>query len=177
MKTFFSAALALSLAALSVADYNTVISDITNVGSLISILDNDALAVVPGVAGVPFALQVEVDAVNLDNAIIAAKRDADASEPFGEPGSLQVSAAILNLTSKVQKSLADVTSQKSAFGELSPIVLSSLYQLKQDTDAFGKAVIAKLGVLEQALAPAIISQIDGYFNSAITAYGGKGMFS
>ncbi|KAH7360929.1 hydrophobic surface binding protein A-domain-containing protein [Rhexocercosporidium sp. MPI-PUGE-AT-0058] len=173
MKNFFTASLAFLFALSAAADYNTVITDITTVGNLITVLDNDTLAVVPGVAGVPFALQVEVDAVNLDNAILAATRDVDASAPFGEPGSLSVSGAVINLTSKVQKALADVTAQKDAFGELSPIVLSSLYQLKMDTDVFGKAVIAKLALVEQLLAPAIIAQIDGYFNSAITAYGGK----
>ncbi|KAL5326517.1 hypothetical protein ACEPPN_004203 [Leptodophora sp. 'Broadleaf-Isolate-01'] len=173
MRNFFTASLTLSFALSAAADYNTVITDINNVGNLITILDNDTKAVLPGVAGVPFALQVEVDAVNLDNAILAAARDATASPPFGEPGSLSVSGAVINLTSKVQKALSDLTAQQNGFGELGPIVLSSLYQLKKDTDVFGKAVIAKLGTVEQAVAPAIISQIDGYFNSAITAYGGK----
>ncbi|KAG4431937.1 hypothetical protein IFR05_012582 [Cadophora sp. M221] len=174
MRRFFTTTLALSFAlSTAAADYNTVIADINTVSNLVIILDNDTNAVLPGVAGVPFALQVEVDAVNLDNAILAATRDANASPPFGEPGSLSVSGAIINLTSKVQKALSDVTARREAFGELSPIVLSSLYQLKKDTDVFGKAVIAKLGTVEQAVAPAIIAQIDGYFNSAITAYGGK----
>lgn len=50
-------------------------------------------------------------------------------------------------------------------------------ELKQDTDIFGKAIVAKLGALEAAVAPAVIQQIDGYFNDAIVAYGGKGMSS
>lgn len=47
-------------------------------------------------------------------------------------------------------------------------------ELKKDTDAFGKAVTAKLGSVEAGVAPGIISTIDGYFNDAIVAYGGKG---
>lgn len=140
MKTFFTATLSLAFAACTLADYNTVVADINTVADFISILDNDTLAVVSGVAGVPFALQVEVDALNLDNAIVTATRDANASPAFGEPGSLTVAASVISLTSKVQKVLQDVTAQKATFGELSPIVLSSLY--RESSPSLGNIMIS-----------------------------------
>lgn len=127
MKSFFTAGLALTFAACAVADYQTVINSINSLGDQITILDNDTLAVIGGVAGVPYALQVEVDAVNVDNSLNSATKAANASPAFGV-GSFPVAASVISLSQKVQKTLQDVTNKKATFGDLSPIVLSSLYR-------------------------------------------------
>jgi hypothetical protein len=171
---FIYSTLSLTLVAFAVADYNTVNDDITTLSNALNTLSTDNDAVVPGVAGVPFALQVQVDAVSIHNIIQQATRDANSSPPFGSDGSASVATSIINLEPHVQSSLQDVSSKSTTFGDLGPIVLSSLYQLKNDTDAFGKAVTAKLDPDFAAVAPSIIEMIDGYFNDAIVAYGGKG---
>lgn len=78
--------------------------------------------------------------------------------------------SLINLAPMITQTLKDVAAQNEIFGELGVIVLSSLYQLKQDTDAFAAAVVAKLDALEAALAPSIVSSTDAAFQSAIAAY-------
>jgi hypothetical protein len=128
MRSFIVPGLVLGLAACTLADYNTVISDIAVLDQMLSGLDNNTLALIPGVAGVPYALQIEVDSVNVDMSIITATRDANASAPFGEPGSINVAQAILNLQPMIKKTLSDVSAKNATFGDLGPIVLSSLYR-------------------------------------------------
>lgn len=165
---------ALILATYAAADYTTVNYDIGNISSLLTTLDTDTKAVAPGVAGLPAALQVELDAVALDARIVLATEDAQASDAFGSSGSLTIGLSLIELEPKITQTLQDVAAQNATFGQLGIIVLSSLYQLKQDTDAFAAAVVAKLDALEAALAPSIVSNIDSAFASAIAAYKSDG---
>ena len=161
---------ALALATGVFADYQTVNYDIGNISSLITTLDTDAKAVTAGVTGLPAALQVQVDAVILDERILAGLGNAQASEAFGSVGSLTIGLSLINLAPHITQTLQDVAAQNASFGDLGIIVLSSLYQLKQDTDAFSAAIVAKLDALEAALAPSIVSGIDAAYQSAIAAY-------
>jgi hypothetical protein len=154
------------------ADYTTVRQDIANISTLLDELDADANAVAPGIAGLPRALQVQVDAVNLHKRILSGGDNAEASPPFGG-GSLSVGLDLIQLEPKISDTLQGIVDKNDAFGELGIIVLSSLYQLKQDTDEFSDAIVKKLGPLEQAIAPLIIRRIETAFNNAITAYGGN----
>ena len=169
MRHIYSA-VGFAFVALVFADYQTVNNDIGNISTLITTLDNDAKAVTSGVAGLPGALQVEVDAVALDKSILTGLNDAQSSDAFGTTGSLTIGLSLIALAPKITQTLKDVAAQNETFGELGIIVLSSLYQLKQDTDAFSAAVVAKLEALEAALAPSIVSSIDAAFESAIAAY-------
>jgi hypothetical protein len=154
------------------ADYATVRQDIANITTLLQELDADANAIAPGIAGLPRALQLQVDAVNLHKRLLSASDNAEASPPFGG-GSLSVGLDLIQLEPKISDTLQDIVDKNDALGELGIIVLSSLYQLKQDTDEFGDAIVEKLGALEQAIAPVIIRRIETAFNNAIVAYGGN----
>jgi hypothetical protein len=170
--TFIGLAVAFATRTLAV-DYNTVNGDIGNITNLLATLDTDAKAIVSGVEGLPVALQLEVDAVKLHDQIVASINDANVSPAFGSGGSLAIGLSFIELEPKIVSTLADVAAKNVTIGDLGIIVLSSLYQLKQDTDSFGSAVVAKLDSLEAAVAPGIIKNIDAAFVSAITAYGGK----
>ena len=170
--TYSALALVFSACALA-ADYKTVKDDIANITTLLSILNADAKAVAPGVQGLASALQLEVDAVKLHSRIVVSTNDANASPPFGGGGSLAIGLSFIALEPQIVSTLASISSQSASLGDLDIVVLSSLYQLKQDTDLFGTAVVAKLDALEAAIAPGIIKKIDAAFDNAIVTYGGK----
>lgn len=159
------------------ANYTDVINDIKNIGIVAAQLSADVRNFNGSVAGLPYALQVQEDAVNLHKVLLKGQADAKASPPFLEPGSFQVASALLNITGQVQSTLSNTTAKAATFADLRPIVLASLYQLKQDTDQFSQAVIAKFEPVEQLVAPAVVLQIDNEFNDAVVAYGGKRTFN
>jgi hypothetical protein len=169
----FSSLLALPVTVL--ADYNTVLSDIKNISTLLTTLTDDVKAVVPGIPGLPYALQVQVDAKNLDKRIQTGAADANASEPFGD-GSLQVGLALINLKPEIESSLKQIEGKNETFGELGVIVLSSLLQLKRDTTAFSDQIVPKLADLEAGIAPGIVDDIEKAFDGAIAAYTSNGEF-
>jgi hypothetical protein len=164
-------------AAIQAADVQTVRNDIANITALMAALDSDVKLVVSGSAGIAQALQVQVDAVNIHEGLSLSVQHAKASPPFGSGGSLVVGLDFIALAPKVASTLQHVAAQKAALGELGIVVLSSLYQLKLDTDSFGAAVLDKLDALTKAIAPSIIASIDKAFNDAIVAFGGKGVSS
>lgn len=172
MRPIYSLALSFAASTLAV-DYTTVNNDIANITTLLTTLTTDANAIAPGIEGLPAALQLEVDATNLHNRILTSIDDANASTAFGTGGSLTIGLSFIALEPKIVSTLTAVAAKNVTLGDLGIIVLSSLYRLKQDTDTFGTAAVAKLDALEAAIAPAIINNIDAAFNSAISAYGGK----
>ena len=155
------------------ADYKTVNTDISNLSAALAVLDADVKLVQAGAVGVARALQVQVDAVAIHKILLQGIADANASPNFGI-NSPSVSVAVIQLQPNVSNTLKDLQNQQPALGDLGAVVLSSLYQLKKDTDTFGAAVVKKLEPLEAGVAPAIIKMFDDSFNSAIVAFGGKG---
>lgn len=161
----------LSILSASVAtNYTDVNNDIQNISTLLTTLQNDVQYVESGIPGLSWALQVSQDAIAIDNMILQGIKDANASAAFGSNGSLDVGLSLIGLEPTIVKTLNSVAAKNASFGELGVIVLYSLTQLKEDTDSFASAVVAKLDILEQALAPAIVSSIDNAFDSAIAAY-------
>lgn len=158
---------------LCVNNANAVLNGISLIGNYTIQLNADVLKFTNVSSGIPYGLQVQEDAVNLHKQIIAATALTNSSDNFGEPGSAQIAVAVINLVGTVQNTLQNVTSKARSFDFLRPIVLASLYQLKQDTDQFGTAVQNHLDPIEGVFAPLVVSQFDNSFNSAITAYGGK----
>lgn len=167
---FFRLALAFALPTLALASYNQTKADIDTISSLLDTLSSDAKNMKTGDAAVPLALQVQVDAVNLDKAIISSTANAKSSSNFGDDGSLQVGLALVGVQPKITTVLGDISSQSGTFGDLGIIVLATLNQLKEDTDAFAAAIKSKLATLEDAIAPGIVDSIDKAFNDAITEY-------
>lgn len=154
-------------------DSGTVRDDLASIKTLLETLQRDSDAVVSGIPGLPRALQVQVDAVGVDEQLLVATENARESPPFGS-GSLNVGLDLIRLEPTIGETLQTIRDKKNDFGELGVIVLSSLYQLNDDTKQFSDAVVEKLGPLEQAIAPAVIKKIQESFDDAIRTYGGKG---
>ncbi|KAL4915695.1 cell wall galactomannoprotein [Aspergillus aurantiobrunneus] len=125
------------------ADYNTVLVHIDSISTLLTDLTESVDAVTSGIPGLPFALQVQVDATTLDKQIITGAQNANASEPFGG-GSLQVGLALLDLQPVITSSLDHISEKNTTFGELGIIVLASLLQLKRHSTAFSDQIVPKL---------------------------------
>lgn len=147
--------------------------DITDLGAYLDQLNGDTNQFKDTATGIPFALQVQIDAVNIDKVLLRALSDAQQSDKLSDGDSLSLGLQLVGVSNKVNSTLVNVGSKAGAFGDLRPIVLKSLYNLKADTDAFGKAFVAKLALLEQAIAGGVTTNIDNAFNRAIVQYGGK----
>nr|POE90589.1 hypothetical protein CFP56_60202 [Quercus suber] len=170
--SIFFASLAGGINLAFAADVYSVQAQIQVITTYANLLSSDVQQVNGSVQGIPWALAVQQDAVNIYRQVLLGISEANASPPFGDQGSYNVSAALLGTSQTVKASLANTQSKAPVFGDLSPLVLGSLYQLKQTTDDFGKAISAKLTTAYQNAAPAVIQQLDTAFNSAIVAYGG-----
>ncbi len=172
MRLLYSLATLALAAAVNAVDYQTVRDDIANITTILGRLEDTAKGIKAGSLGIARALQLEAESVNVHKTLLATTADAQASPPF-EDHSIDVGGDFLNLQPKVESALQSVSDQKDNLGDLSVVVLSCLYQLKQDTDILGKDVIAKLSDDFQTVAPQVLAAIDDAFNKAITTYGGK----
>ncbi|EOD51399.1 putative antigenic cell wall protein [Neofusicoccum parvum UCRNP2] len=133
------------LAPLALAqDYNAVLTSIQAIKSNTTALTTAVNTVTPGLLGLPSSLQVQVSGVTLSRTLNTSAGTAAASAPFGDDGSRQVAAALADLQGAVRDSLNATVAKKDAFGDLSPVVLASLYALRQGTEGFGAAVAGKL---------------------------------
>lgn len=167
---FHQIAAGAAFANLASADYNTVLGDIYDIGNQTQQLTDLYADITTGVAGVVPVLNVQTASLALDNTIVKAIGDANASDEFGDDGSVAVATAILNLSPGINSSLSSLQAQRQNLDAYRPIVLASLYQLKEDTDTFGAAVLAKGNAAIKQAGPQVQSQIDGYFDSAISAF-------
>lgn len=158
------------------ADANKVVSDFNTINSDLVKLDVDVNLVQSGVAGIGQALQVSVDSVTVDNDLIATNQDVVASSKFSASDSKNVVDAIQQVAGTANQSLADLTSKYSTFGGLSPVVLSALYQLKQDQNNLGLNLYSKLDSSQINRGVQILIGLNTAFNNAILAYGGSGMW-
>lgn len=155
------------------ADAAAVQTQIEVIGNYTTLLRSDVNNYNSSIQGLPWALQVQQDAVNLYRQIEQGTAMAQASGPFGEPGSSNVASSLLNITGTVKRTLDETAAKSTTFEDLVPLVLGSLYQLKASTDDFGTALTAKLAPAEQSAAPEVQAELDNSFNKAIQAYGGK----
>lgn len=173
---FTKLAVALFTSVAIAADANSVVTLIKAIGTSTNQLGLDVSRYNGGVPGLPYALQVQQDAVFVHKQILLATTEAQNSGPFLEPGSLNIAAALLEVTGTVTNTLRNTASKNKAFGELGPIVLASLYQLKLDTNNLATEIVKRLALVEQLAAPLVVGTLNTEFNNAIVAYGGKGEF-
>ncbi|CRG83313.1 hypothetical protein PISL3812_00664 [Talaromyces islandicus] len=152
------------------ANSTTVNADIKSISTLVTSLQDDVQYVAAGISGLSWALQVQQDAIALDDMINQGAKDANASAAFGGGGSLDIGLSLISLEPTITKTLQAVAAKNESFGDLGIIVQYSLTQLKADTDTFANAVVAKLDSLEGGIAPGVIASIDKAFESAIAAY-------
>lgn len=170
MKLFLP--LCLLAASVFAADYKTVLNDLDSLDGALTTLSSNVADVVPGVAGLPIALQVQVDAVNLDKVLVTAIENVNASPGFGIIGSPSISVKLIALAPKITSTIGAVGKKSGDFGDFGPVVLASLYQLRQDTSTFADGVVDRLDPLYAAVAPVIVNAIDSSFDGAIDKYGG-----
>lgn len=163
----------LALPATIFADANAVLADINSISDLLTTLSGSVEGVVPGIPGLPYALRVQADAVNVDSVITTGIQHANASGPFGS-GSLQIGLSLISLESQISSALGDIGEKNATFGDLGIVVLSSLAQLKRDTNLFSDQIVPKLGALEAGIAPGVVQSINDSFDAAIAAYQGNG---
>lgn len=160
------------LASLVAADVTSVNNALSLISTDLGKLDTDTNAVVSGVVGLGSALQVSVDAVAVDNDLLAAIAAVQASSTFSASDSQTLVTSLQNVATAANKSLTDTMSKVSTFQGLTPIVLTSLYQLKEDQDSLGVAFSTKLDSSVLAQGSSILSGVDAAFNAAIQAYSG-----
>ena len=172
MRPFYSFATLAFLAVAHGADYQTVQGDIADIKTRLGELEADAKGIESGSFGIARALKVEDDSVQVHKLLLKTLKDTNASPPF-EDHSIDVGGDFLNMQPKIDSVLEMITEKKDNLKELSVVVLASLYQLKQDTDILGKAVVDKLSDDFQQVAPQVVKEIIDSFNKAIAAYGGK----
>jgi hypothetical protein len=159
-------------AAIATSNAAAIKADISSLSAYLNQLSGDATQFNSTTTGIPFALQVQIDAVNIDKILQQATQDCQSSSALSDDDSLAIGVQLLSVSDTVTSTLKVIQNKATAFDGLKPIVLNSLYALKADTDTFANALKPKLAAFEQFVAPAIISNLDAGFNSAIKAYGG-----
>lgn len=158
--------------AIAASNAAAIKADISTLSAYLNQLSGDTAQFNNTTTGIPFALQVQIDAVNIDKVLLQATKDCQSSSALGDDDSLAIGVQLLGVSNTVTSTLKAVQNKATAFDGLRPIVLNSLYALKADTTTFANALKPKLAAFEQAIAPSIISNLNTAFNSAIKAYGG-----
>jgi hypothetical protein len=109
--------------------------------------------------------------------IKSATKIASKSGNFTDPESQSVATAFVNLVPVVEASLTTIDGKKSDFetgllgiGSLTGLVLTTVKQLKSDSDALATAIIAKLTPTWAGLAPLVLAQVDAAFQKVIDDY-------
>ncbi|KAF2753101.1 hypothetical protein EJ05DRAFT_505293 [Pseudovirgaria hyperparasitica] len=170
--TSLAVVLAFSTQLAFAADASSVIAKLYQIGNGTVQITNDTAAFTGGVSGLPYALQVQQDAVIVHEYAEFGTMESNAAAPF-EEASIDVADVLLTLSDQVTSTLKGVQGKASTFGELGPIVLATLYQLRLDTNALANATIAKMTEDIQAIAPIAVEQLNAAFDGAIAAYGGN----
>ncbi|KAK7512534.1 uncharacterized protein IWZ02DRAFT_493957 [Phyllosticta citriasiana] len=154
--------------------FSRILKGVSNIQDGTADLTHNTGYVISGPLGVAPALQVHSTAVKLHKHLKSTSGllQSFPATTFSPPQSLQVALKMLALQIAVRKSLKTTAAKADAFGELSPIVQTTLLQLRHDTAVFGGELVPRLGRLERVLAPALIKMIDGYFEDALAAFGG-----
>lgn len=171
--TIIQLLLFIACSVLVAADANAVISDFNSISTKLQKLDTDVNNVSGGFVGIGSQLQVSVDSVDIDSALLATASDVEASSVFSASESSSIIDAVSNVTTTANKTLADVSSKNSVFAGLSPIVLASLYQLKNDQNLLGVSLYSKLDQSQISRGITLLNTLNSAFNAAIKVYGGS----
>lgn len=151
-------------------DASTVQSDLNTINSDTQKLTSDVNAYNGGLLA---AIQPENDESQLDKDIKQATTDANNSAPVSDADATSIINYIKNtLTPSIESALSALKAKKSQFASagLQNTVLNDLKTLKNDTDSLGSALLAKTPDAEQADGSAVIDQIDGDFDDAISYF-------
>ncbi|KAL2866059.1 cell wall mannoprotein 1 family protein [Aspergillus lucknowensis] len=165
------------VASLALANLQTLQGDITSIGRSLTALDNVVNVLPSGAPGIPVALQVQVHSVTLANQLKLAAQHANSTNALNLTDSLSLGVGLIALLPGITGTLSDVAEKNTTFAGLGIIVLSSLVQLKGDTEAFSDQLVAKLDPLIQAVSPLVVNTIIDAFDNAIAAFRSNGEHS
>ena len=102
---------------------DTMKADITTIDNYLKQLSGD---IDQYTGTIPYALQIQIDSVNIDKVLRQATADANAASTYSDGDSLSIGLQVIGLSNDVNSTLAKLNSKASTFGELKPIVLKSL---------------------------------------------------
>jgi len=152
-------------------DYATVNSDLKTINNDTITLTNAANAYNGGVAN---SIPVQNAYSQTDKDVKSATTDTQNTASVTDAQA----KAIINyingtLAGNINSAIQAIIAKKSQFTAdgLKSTVLSDLKTLKNDTDTFGAALIAKAGSsTNQANGKSVLNRIDGYFTTGINAF-------
>ncbi|KAJ7885604.1 hydrophobic surface binding protein [Mycena leptocephala] len=149
-------------------------SDIANISSQVTTLDN--IKAFPG-SGLAGALGIHSAAGSLESILNKATSDVKATGAVSEADATTILHSVEALEPTILDSLSQISTKRAAFVNIgisnrrpSALVKADLQTLKTDTDAFANALIAAAPADLKAEAMTILTNVDNGFNSAIAAY-------
>lgn len=130
-----------------------------------------------GIEGTVTALEIETEAVGLNNDLREAVWTAKCSDNFTDSESLAVSGAFLNLLPVVKSTLKNIVSKKDEFDDGLLGIASLSFLVKYNLETEQRLSIKLGGIVEDKLtedyadlAPLVLGQIKTAFKNAIEAY-------
>ncbi|KAF5369072.1 hypothetical protein D9758_003054 [Tetrapyrgos nigripes] len=174
-----------SLVALSIAastfglvlkrDVTTILSDISNIGTQVTSLDNNINAFPDSGGSLAAALAIHNDAVALNSAVGTATTDTTSNGAFSEADGQSVLSAVEGIEDTILDTLSAIVAKHAAFaalpiGGIPALVLQDLKNLDASTTAFSGALIANAPADLVSEATEIQSTIGTAFDTAIAAY-------
>ncbi|KAJ2903325.1 uncharacterized protein MKZ38_010076 [Zalerion maritima] len=161
--------LPLSLAAVAIADGESVLAAITEIGDE-SLVLNDVISSWNGhlLTAIPIIFQ----STSLLSTINDGTETAEASENLTLAESIQVATAVTELQTSVNTTLETTIARKPDFDKLllSTTILLSLNQLKDASGEFSDALVSKLPEALQPTGESLAAEIEDSFNYAISIY-------
>ncbi|KAJ3576364.1 hypothetical protein NP233_g456 [Leucocoprinus birnbaumii] len=153
-----------------------VLTDLGNVKTQVTTLDN-AINGFPNSGGtLTQALAIHTDATNTNSAVQATTSDANTvPTPVSESDGQSILTAIQGIEPIIEDALTAIVAKKAAFqalpvGGIPALVASDLSTLNASTNALENVLIAKAPADLQATAQAISGRINSAFATAIAAY-------
>ncbi|KAK0485787.1 hydrophobic surface binding protein [Armillaria novae-zelandiae] len=152
-------------------------SDIANIATQVSALDNSIKAFPDTGGSLLSALAIHSSATSLISTIQTATTDTTATTAFSESDGATILAAVEGFEPNILDALTAIVEKRPAFqalpiGGIPALVLQDLQNLNTGTTAFENALIAKSPADLLAQANDIKTSIGNAFTTAIAAYSG-----
>ncbi|CAD6444258.1 88ee55e3-7759-4024-a49e-dd0ac489dc56 [Sclerotinia trifoliorum] len=156
---------AVSAAAISRRTPATILSDITTIDTNVNALTNAVKNYNGGFFGL---ISVSSTESTLENSIKNAATDASNTSPLSSADSENIFVEIDNLKPDINEALNALVEKKSTFASagVDSTVASDLANLKKETDAFGKALLAIFSSDVKQRLTADLDTIDTFFTNA-----------
>lgn len=169
MRTF-SLALPLLAALVAAADIDNVLAALSTLNNDLIKLNTDVSNVQGGIFGISSCLQASLSTTQVDTDIIAVGTAVTNSAKFSASDSQRIISSVDTITKQSNTTITNTISKQPSFAGLSPVVLSALYQLKQDSGNLGFALAFKLdqSAINQGVQD--LTALNSGFDQAIAVY-------